>query len=99
MVVVDTGQALAQSYHPQGVVVDGAGTSSQFQGHAPGFGVVDGSLAVGDPGFWNGSDDLSSTSDFLPDHWPSPADNELMLRILWDGYTMSFDEPVPTMPC
>lgn len=62
----------------------------------PGFN-VDG-MAVGEGGFWNGSDDLSSTSEFLPDHWPEPADNELMLRILWDGYTMSFEDPIPSMP-
>lgn len=45
-------------------------------------------------GFWDGSDTLSSItmSEFLPDQWPSPADNELMLRILWDGYSMSFDD-------
>ncbi|KAG8170321.1 hypothetical protein KVR01_001066 [Diaporthe batatas] len=45
---------------------------------------------------WDGSDSLSSMnmSDLFPDQWPSPADNELMLRILWDGYTMSFDDPL-----
>lgn len=44
--------------------------------------------------FWDGSDTLSSITmpEFLPDQWSSPADNELMLRILWDGYTMSFDD-------
>lgn len=95
--MVDTGQAHAQQQNPppppppQGIDHPGA---PQFP--APGFG-VDG-LAVGEgAAFWNGSDDLSSTSDFLPDHWPSPADNELMLRILWDGYTMSFDDPMPAM--
>lgn len=53
--------------------------------------------AATDTDFWNGSDSLSSMtmSDFLPDNWPSAADNELMLRILWDGYAMSFDEPLP----
>lgn len=50
----------------------------------------------GEAGFWDGSDSISSfsMSEFLPDQWPSPADNELMLRILWDGYTMSFDDPL-----
>lgn len=49
----------------------------------------------GGGGYWNGSDTLSSMSmsDFLPEHWPPPADNELMLRLLWDGYAMSFDDP------
>lgn len=45
-------------------------------------------------GYWNGSDSLSSMSmlsDFLPENWPPAADNELMLRLLWDGYAMSFD--------
>lgn len=52
--------------------------------------------ATADADFWNGSDSLSSMtmSDFLPESWPSAADNELMLRMLWDGYTMSFDEPL-----
>lgn len=53
--------------------------------------------AAGDTDFWNGSDSLSSItmSDFLADNWPTAADNELMLRILWDGYAMSFDETLP----
>lgn len=53
--------------------------------------------AAADPDFWNGSDSLSSItmSDFVPENWPTAADNELMLRILWDGYAMSFDEPLP----
>lgn len=48
----------------------------------------------GGGGYWNGSDTLSSMSmsDFLPENWPPPADNELMLRLLWDGYAMSFDD-------
>lgn len=52
-------------------------------------------MAAGGAGFWNGSDTLSSMSmsEFLPENWPPPADNELMLRLLWDGYTMSFDDP------
>ncbi|POS77877.1 hypothetical protein DHEL01_v203742 [Diaporthe helianthi] len=47
-------------------------------------------------GGWDGSDSISSVniSEFFPDQWPSPADNELMLRILWDGYTMTFDDPL-----
>ncbi|KAL2287150.1 hypothetical protein FJTKL_06150 [Diaporthe vaccinii] len=51
---------------------------------------------AGEAGLWDGSDSLSSItmSEFLPDQWSSPADNELMLRILWDGYTMSFDDPL-----
>lgn len=50
---------------------------------------------AGGGGYWNESDTLSSmsTSDFLPEHWPPAADNELMLRLLWDGYTMGFDDP------
>lgn len=53
--------------------------------------------AAADHDFWNGSDSLSSItmSDFVPENWPTAADNELMLRILWDGYAMSFDEPLP----
>lgn len=53
-------------------------------------------LTADDAGFstWNGSDSLSSmtmSSDF---QWPTPSDNELMLRILWEGYSMNFDEPL-----
>lgn len=102
-VLVDTGQGHAQQMLQQqndgmngmnGMNGHGVGGVSQYP--MPGFG-VEGLAPVGEGGFWNGSDDLSSTSDFLPDHWPSPADNELMLRILWDGYTMSFEDPVPPM--
>lgn len=55
----------------------------------------------GGGGYWNGSDSLSSMSmlsDFLPENWPPAADNELMLRLLWDGYAMSFDDPALVHP-
>lgn len=54
-------------------------------------------IAAGEAGLWDGSDALSSMSEFLPDQWPSTVDNELMLRILLDGYAMSFDDPLPSI--
>lgn len=85
-VVDDTGQG--QSQIPLG---GGTGIS---QLPTPGFNVDDN--PAGEAGFWDGSDTLSSVNmaEFLPDEWSSPADNELMLRILWDGYTMGFDDPL-----
>lgn len=83
---VDTGQGQVQN-----PLLVGSGIS---QLPTPNSNVKD--LPAGETGFWNESDTLSSMSmsDFLPDQWPSPADNELMLRILWDGYAMSFDDPL-----
>lgn len=82
----DTGQG--QSQIPLG------GGTSISQLPTPDFNVDDN--PAGEAGLWDGSDSLSSItmSEFLPDQWSSPADNELMLRILWDGYTMSFDDPL-----
>lgn len=82
----DTGQS--QSQIPLG---GGTGLS---QLPTPDFNVDDN--RTGEAGLWDGSDSLSSISmsEFLPDQWSSPADNELMLRILWDGYTMGFDDPL-----
>lgn len=53
--------------------------------------------AAADADFWNESDSLSSMtmSDLFPENWPSATDGDLMLRMLWDGYTMSFDDPLP----
>lgn len=86
-VMVDTAQAQAQN-------TEGNGTGMS-QLPTPDFN-LDG-IAAGEGGFWEGSDALSSMSDYLPDQWPSTVDNELMLRILWDGYAMSFDDPLPTI--
>lgn len=84
--IFDTGQG--QSQIPLG---GGTGIS---QLPTPDFNVDDN--PANEAGFWDGSDTLSSItmSEFLPDQWSSPADNELMLRILWDGYTMGFDDPL-----
>lgn len=84
--LVDTGQG--QSQIPLG---RGTGMS---QLPTPDFNVDDDPAS--EPGYWDGSDAVSSMtmSEFLPDQWPSPADNELMLRILWDGYAMGFDDPL-----
>ncbi|KAL1852096.1 hypothetical protein Daus18300_012308 [Diaporthe australafricana] len=83
---VDTGQGQSQ------VPFDGGTGISHLP--TPDFNVDNNPAS--EAGFWDGSDTLSSItmSEFLPDQWPSPADNELMLRILWDGYTMSFDDPL-----
>lgn len=85
-IFVDTGQG--QSQVPLG---GGTGLS---QLPTPDFNVDEN--PGGEAGLWDGSDSLSSItmSELLPDQWSSPADNELMLRILWDGYTMSFDDPL-----
>lgn len=82
-IVVDTGQD--QSQPPLGA------TSGLSQLPTPDFNMDENPASA-----WDGSDSLSSMnmSEFFPDQWPSPADNELMLRILWDGYTMSFDDPL-----
>lgn len=79
--VIDTGQtqdAQAQKPAPDAVQLP-----------TPDFNVND--LAFGDADMWN---DSMVMADFGPDDWPSAADNELMLRILWDGYTMNFDTPL-----
>lgn len=80
----DTGQG--QSQIPLG---GGTGIS---QLPTPDFNVDDN--PAGEAGFWDGSDTLSSITmpELFPDQWSSPADNELMLRILWDGYAMGFDD-------
>lgn len=80
----DTGQG--QSQIPLG---GGTGIS---QLPTPDFNVDDN--PDGEAGFWDGSDTLSSITmpELFPDQWSSPADNELMLRILWDGYAMGFDD-------
>lgn len=85
-IVVDTGQG------PPVIPVGGGTGMSQLP--TPDINMDDN--PVGEAGFWDGSDSISSfsMSELLPDQWPSPADNELMLRILWDGYAMSFDDPL-----
>ncbi|KAJ4423610.1 hypothetical protein N0V82_001778 [Gnomoniopsis sp. IMI 355080] len=92
------------SHDPSGneCIVDMARTQERHQGTGSGMAQLPtpeiniDDAAAGDTDFWNGSDSLSSItmSDFLPENWPSAADNELMLRILWDGYAMGFDEPL-----
>ncbi|KAJ0104034.1 hypothetical protein J7T55_009699 [Diaporthe amygdali] len=86
-IVVDTGQGQSQ------IPLNGGTGMSQLP--TPDFNVDD-NPAAGEAGFWDGSDTLSSItmSEFLPEQWASPADNDLMLRILWDGYAMSFDDPL-----
>lgn len=81
----EMGTSLQQLPTPDVNVDEVSGGGSQGPGNAGG--------GVGG-GYWNGSDTLSSMSmsDFLPENWPQPADNELMLRLLWDGYAMSFDD-------
>lgn len=85
-IVVDTGQG------PPVIPVGGGTGMSQLP--TPDINMDDN--PVGEAGFWDGSDSISSfsMSELLPEQWPSPADNELMLRILWDGYAMSFDDPL-----
>lgn len=83
---VDTGQSQSQ--------IPFSGGTGLSQLPTPDFNVDEN--RAGEAGLWDGSDSLSSISmsEFLPDQWSSPADNELMLRILWDGYTMGFDDPL-----
>ena len=85
-ICIDTGQG------PSQIAAGGGADMSQLP--TPDFNMDDN--PAGEAGFWDGSDSISSfsMSEFLPDQWPSPPDNELMLRILWDGYTMSFDDPL-----
>jgi hypothetical protein len=74
----------------------GGGTAGLSQLPTPDFN-MDQDYPAEEAGFWDGrSESISSfsMSELLPEQWPSPADNELMLRILWDGYTMSFDDPL-----
>lgn len=82
-IVVDTGQSQSQPAL--------GGTPGLSQLPTPDFNMDENPASV-----WDGSDSLGSMnmSELFPDQWPSPADNELMLRILWDGYTMSFDDPL-----
>lgn len=86
-IFVDTGQGPSQ--------IPPAGGTGVSQLPTPDFN-LESNEPAGEAGFWDGSDSLSSItmSEFLPDQWPSPADNELMLRILWDGYAMGFDDPL-----
>lgn len=86
-ITVDTGQAQEEGHHGL--------SSGMAQLPTPDLNVDN--AAAADADLWNGSDSLSSMtmSDFLPENWPSAADNELMLRMLWDGYTMSFDDSLP----
>lgn len=61
----------------------------------PDFTTSDGSITGG--GIWEGDDAINSMSlsDFMPDQWQGPpGDDELMLRLLWDGYAMSFNDTV-----
>lgn len=92
MIVDTTGQE--QGAAVAAVDVSRGADADNMQLPTPDFNVDDAVFGEAS-GLWNGTDPTSSLTmtDLGPENWPSAADNELMLRILWDGYTMSFDPP------
>ena len=81
-------------------VVVGGAAAGGTQLPTPEITVCDESSGPGDSGVRDEEVDPMLISDFLtsqevvvPDQWPMPADDELMLRLFWDGYTTNLMDP------